>query len=246
MTDNGITGTSADSVLPPTTPARPRTQAERSSAMRAKLLDATIECLDEFGYVGMSTARIAEKAGVTRGAQIHHFGSKADLVAAAVEHLVARRAQDALAQVRHFDMSKDLIGQMLDLLWDLHKGPVFVATVELWVAARTDPELAPLLDDLGPAMMESVIGAFSVRDPNGSGAQWRVLRNIVYLAMDAIRGIVLATFADRDHLKRDRLWARARGQLRAFAQIELANAAMAADVSALFKSIRPPGTTSSL
>jgi len=208
--------------------------------MRAKLLDATIECLVEFGYAGLSTARIADKAGATRGAQIHHFGSKADLVAAAVKHLAARRAQEALTQISRFDLSEDLIGQLLDLLWDLHQGPVFVATVELWVAARTDPELAPLLDDLGPAMMNNVIDAFTVRDPSSSGGQWRALRKVVYLAMDAIRGIVLASFADSDNLEQTRLWARARTQLQTFAHIELANAAMAADVSDLFQSIRPP------
>ncbi|MGA8126368.1 MAG: helix-turn-helix domain-containing protein, partial [Mycobacterium sp.] len=55
-----------------------RTQAERSAAMRTRLLDATIECLVSYGYAGTTTPRVAERAGVTRGAQIHHFRSKED------------------------------------------------------------------------------------------------------------------------------------------------------------------------
>ncbi|MDT5024109.1 MAG: hypothetical protein QOE61_535, partial [Micromonosporaceae bacterium] len=52
-----------------------RTQEQRSAEMRVRLLDATIECLVEYGYAGTTTPRVAEKAGVTRGAQVHHFPS---------------------------------------------------------------------------------------------------------------------------------------------------------------------------
>ncbi len=60
--------------------------------MRTRLLDATIECLVTYGYAGTTTPRVAERAGVTRGAQIHHFRSKEDLVVAAIEHLAQQRA----------------------------------------------------------------------------------------------------------------------------------------------------------
>ncbi|MGC1150849.1 MAG: TetR/AcrR family transcriptional regulator, partial [Mycobacterium sp.] len=38
-----------------------RTQAERSAAMRTRLLDATIECLVSYGYAGTTTPRVAER-----------------------------------------------------------------------------------------------------------------------------------------------------------------------------------------
>ena len=61
-----------------------RTQEERSAATRAKLLDATIDCLIELGYAGTTTTLIAERAGVSRGAQLHHFPSKDALYRAVV------------------------------------------------------------------------------------------------------------------------------------------------------------------
>src|SRR5204862_5492808 len=61
-----------------------RTQAERSAATQALLLDATIDSLVEVGYANTTTTGIAERAGVSRGAQMHHFPSKGELVAAAV------------------------------------------------------------------------------------------------------------------------------------------------------------------
>ena len=62
-------------------------QEERTRAMRARLLEATIECLVERGWAGTSTTVVSQRAGVSRGAQLHHFPTKNALVLAAVEHL---------------------------------------------------------------------------------------------------------------------------------------------------------------
>ena len=72
-------------------PQRPRTKAERSAATRVRLLDATIDCLIELGWSGTSTTEVVRRAGVSRGAQVHHYPTKEDLVLAAVEHLCTRR-----------------------------------------------------------------------------------------------------------------------------------------------------------
>lgn len=70
-------------------PKRTRTQEERSAATRAALLDATVACLVDYGYASLTTTRVVERAGVSRGAQVHHFPTKAQLVTEAVRHLAA-------------------------------------------------------------------------------------------------------------------------------------------------------------
>jgi AcrR family transcriptional regulator len=119
-----------------------RTQAERRAATRTALLDATIECLAEEGYMNTTTRRIAERAGVTLGALQHHFATKAELLGDARRHLGSRFAQQVLG---HGSAEPAPIGlrteRFLDQIWDLLKGPLFQAAVELWVAARTDIEL---------------------------------------------------------------------------------------------------------
>src|SRR3954469_23741665 len=81
-----------------TSPGRPRrSQAERSAATREALLDATLECLVQDGYANTTTARVAERAGVSRGAHLHHFQTRQALVAAAIEHLAQRRTRELLA-----------------------------------------------------------------------------------------------------------------------------------------------------
>ena len=68
-----------------------RSQAERSASTRAALLDATIASLVQDGYANTTTSRVAERAGVSRGAHLHHFQTRQALVAAAMERLAERR-----------------------------------------------------------------------------------------------------------------------------------------------------------
>ena len=189
-----------------------RTQAERSAAMRTRLLDATIECLVTYGYAGTTTPRVAELAGVTRGAQIHHFRSKEDLVVAAIEHLAQQRAQGAIREIGRVEASSDPVSMVLEFLWEAHQGPMFVATVELWVAARTDDVLAGHIERVEPLVNSTLISAIAQLVPDH--AMRKELRNFVYTAMDALRGILLNSFVDRDSGRARRRWDRACEHLR--------------------------------
>ena len=120
----------------------PRRVQERSLATKAALLDAAIESLVERGYAATTTIETARRAGVSRGAQLHHFPTKAELLATAVEHLFDRRLAEFREAFAAIDPQADRLDAALDLLWSMFQGPAFVAWTELWVAARTDPELA--------------------------------------------------------------------------------------------------------
>lgn len=150
-----------------TTIAR-RTQPERSAAMRLVLLEATVACLVERGYQGTTTAAVAQRAGVSRGAQVHHFGSQHGLLAVAVEHL----AQQRLLAVRQ--AASQLVDdaarprRALDLLADALSGPLYAATLELWVAARTDEDLHSVLQPVEKAVtgeLRRLCRAFVTDDP---------------------------------------------------------------------------------
>ena len=70
-----------------------RTQAERTEETRRRILDASVDLLASKGYAAFRTADVAEVAGVSRGAQTHHFPSKDDLVIAVVEHVFQRASE---------------------------------------------------------------------------------------------------------------------------------------------------------
>jgi AcrR family transcriptional regulator len=66
---------------------KPGWQAQKSAMTRDAILDAAIDCYVTLGYAQTTTAKIADKAQVSRGAMLHHFSSKTELVRASVEHL---------------------------------------------------------------------------------------------------------------------------------------------------------------
>lgn len=80
------------------TPAR-RTQAERTAATRAQLLDAARKLFADKGFSEVSTQAIAEAAGVTRGALYHQFADKNDLFAALYEQVEEELAADVVGQI---------------------------------------------------------------------------------------------------------------------------------------------------
>ena len=189
-----------------------RTQAERRATTQAALLDATIDCLVEYGYVHTTTARVAERAGFSRGAQVHHFPTKAALVTAAVEHLARRRSDELRERVPDLPEGEAKFGQMLDLLWEAHSGPVFDATLELWVAARTDAELRTALVRLEREVTRDTLA--QIDEAFGEIAREPGFRDDVEFALAAIRGVALLRAASGERSPAvKRRWAAARERL---------------------------------
>lgn len=119
-----------------------RTQAERREATQAALLNAAVEVLLEEGYARLTTRRVAERAGVSQGILMHYFPTKSAFLVEAFRHVVAQIADDVLARIDLSDLrDAQRRDRLLDQGWAVHKGPAFQAAMELWSAARTDPEL---------------------------------------------------------------------------------------------------------
>ncbi len=127
-----------------------RTQAQRRSATRTALLDAAIDCLVHDGYANLTTRRVADRAGVSQGTQMHYFPTRALFVAEAIRHVMTQLTSELRAQLGEGPIASeaDHMAQLLDELWRVHTGPVFQATMELWVAARTDEEIRAAMDEV--------------------------------------------------------------------------------------------------
>ncbi len=121
-------------------------QAQKSAATRNLIVEAAIDCFVELGYARTTTTRIAEAAGLSRGAMLHHFPSKIDIVKAAVEQLHAKRLKAfRKAANRAPPAGKGRVHVGVQAYWLPVRHPMFVAFFELSVAARTDPELEAIL-----------------------------------------------------------------------------------------------------
>lgn len=175
--------------------ARP-TQVERVEAMRARLLDATLDCLVAKGYSELSTNDVVRRAGVSRGALAHHFPTKAELLAAAADRLLERGAADFRAIFNALEPQRHTIGEAIDLLWSFYDGSEFAAMVELIVAARTDPVLREVLAD-GPEQIAAVvIEVFGEIFPDA--ARNPEAEQLLRATLAMLAGLALQTIVDND------------------------------------------------
>jgi len=168
-----------------------RTQAQRTAEMRARLLDAAISCLIDKGYSGTSTQEISRRAGVSRGAQLHHFPTKESLVVAAVEHLVEQR----LAEMIDAHVADDEAG--VELFLDAFSGPLFYAALELWIAARTDPVLHAAVLPLEARVNEAIAA--------GSAAIFgdRMSPEAIEISVELARGLAVSALFRNDTTDRE-------------------------------------------
>ena len=130
-------------------PVGPRSRSERTADSRLLILDAAVACLVEEGYAGASTLAVQARAGVSRGRLLHHFPSRAVLLVAAAEHLATTLLEEvrrrAAALMADEPTGRDRVDRAIDLMWTTFQEPPFWAAMELWTAARTDPELRAAL-----------------------------------------------------------------------------------------------------
>lgn len=111
-----------------------RTQAERSAGTQAVLVAAAVDCLVERGWAATTAVEVCRRAGVTRGALLHHFPDLPGLLARALESLYdefAARAEPAAT----------LAGEV-DRMWGAVAHRRFKAVLEAWLAAANDADLA--------------------------------------------------------------------------------------------------------
>nr|WP_244246821.1 TetR/AcrR family transcriptional regulator [Nocardioides euryhalodurans] len=178
-------------------------QADRTRAMRLRLLEATVELLVERGFSGTSTTLVSERAGVSRGAQLHHFPTKNDLVVAAVEHLTELRGLELEQALGRLPRGRGRTQAVVRVLGDHFSSPVFVAALELWVAARTDELLlaavAPLEQRVGRETHRLTVEALGV-DESRPGS-----RELVQATLDLVRGLGLADTITDDARRRARI-----------------------------------------
>ncbi|MEU3605155.1 TetR/AcrR family transcriptional regulator [Streptomyces sp. NPDC035033] len=176
---------------------------DRSRATRQRLLEAAVACLAAYGWAGSTVAVVAERAGVSRGAAQHHFPTREDLFTAAVEYVAEERSQALRA------LPTDDREQTVAALVGLFTGPLFLAALQLWVAAAHEDQLRDRVAEL-----EARVGRESHRiavELLGADESRPGVRETVQGLLDMARGLGLATLLTDDTARRDRVvaqWAR--------------------------------------
>lgn len=174
-----------------------RSQEERSTQTRAKLMDATLELLNGRGYSRTTTADIADLAGVSRGALSHHFESKDDLVAAAVDRMLGQATAEIAALAGEVQAGAMGLDGFIDRLWEMFSGQLFFVTLEHVTEARHNPwlhdRLVPLVKEFHAALDAIWRGFFE-----GSGLSSADVETTLNATLCLLRGMGFQTVLRRD------------------------------------------------
>ncbi|MGA2453221.1 MAG: TetR/AcrR family transcriptional regulator [Solirubrobacteraceae bacterium] len=192
-------------------PSPRRSQAERSAATRDALLDATIACLVDDGYANTTTSRVAERAGVSRGAHLHHFQTRQALVAAAMERLAERRGAELLAAAENLPDGRERLVQGLDLLWASYANPLFQAALDLWSHARTDADLRERLVPVERRLDRQTLEITRRLFP--AIAEQPDFDRLIELAVSTIRGLALLDTLHPGDARNRKQWRYSRARL---------------------------------
>nr|WP_246303461.1 TetR/AcrR family transcriptional regulator [Nocardioides thalensis] len=192
--------------------SRPRrTQAERRTATRGRILDCTADCLLERGYTATTVSEVQQRSGLARGTIQHHFPTRAQLIVGAMSHLVDTRISRFREEAALIAPGPGRMQAVVDLAWRDLSSPIFFAALELWVAARTDAELratlVPEQDRLFAAMRE--LYAETLGEPYTSDPR---VETLVEFTVDLLTGLSLATMLSSSAGSREavlRRWKRA-------------------------------------
>jgi AcrR family transcriptional regulator len=126
--------------------------AERTAAMRKRLIDAAIDCLTRVGYGATTLQTVTDAAGASRGAILHHFPSKVDLMIAVAEYAAEKQNRHVARQLTNTQPGMDRFLAITMATWDAMQRPPAIALLEIMMGSRSDTELGARF----PAVIESL------------------------------------------------------------------------------------------
>lgn len=169
--------------------------------MRKRLIDAGIDCLTELGYGATTLQVVTDKAGASRGAILHHFPTKVDLMIAIAEYAAGKQNRHVARLLANTEPGMDRYLQITMATWEAMQQPPAIALLELMMASRSDRELG--------ARFPAVIDALEAHQREGV---WDVAQTVgitdkleveamSWLHNAAMRGLAMELMFTKDRRK---------------------------------------------
>lgn len=177
-------------------PARPerRKNAERSAVTRQHILAATVQCLDTSGYGAVTNIRVADLAGVSRGAMMHHFPTRQALIVATAEHAYEKLNQYRAEEVAKVAPGLDRYRTIMDLSLVTQRLPEGMALNEIRIGSRSDPEIRDAVTPMMSAISEDYVRMVSRIAREAGLKPTRELHGLTGTVAMATRALAINTF----------------------------------------------------
>ena len=178
--------------------------------MREKLLDVAVDCLIDLGVAGTTTLAVQRRAGVSRGALLHHFPTHASLLAAAVMAIVERNELTVARSLAHLQNARDPLDAVIEALALAARQPAYLAELELWAVSRTDGDLREALKAAERSARRDFERVYDKLFEPWSGSD--AFEDVVLLTQNFITGLAISDNIRSSPRNRERLiaaWSKA-------------------------------------
>jgi AcrR family transcriptional regulator len=120
--------------------------------MRKRLIEAAIGCLTKLGYGATTLQVVTDAAGASRGAILHHFPNKVDLMIAVAEYAAEKQNRHVARLLANTQPGMDRFLGITMATWDAMQQPPAIALLEIMMGSRSDPDLGARF----PAVIEAL------------------------------------------------------------------------------------------
>ncbi|MFC3964991.1 TetR/AcrR family transcriptional regulator [Nocardia jiangsuensis] len=177
----------------------PRRRRLEPDERRAQILACAIDMFGERPYAAVSTAELAQRAGVARGLINHYFGNKRDLYLAVVRRMVTLPRQDDM--VVPSGSPRDRVGASVTWLLDTiaEHGSTWVK-VTSHEGVGEDPEVQQILDQADDAAADRLLSMVGL----GESPRGEELRAVVR-AFGGLVKVAGREWITRGSLERDQV-----------------------------------------
>lgn len=201
-----------------------RTQAERSETTQTQLIEAAVKLVRANGLRGLRTVEVAELAGVSRGALLHHFKSKHDLLVAVIRHVneislieSARRAQAAK------NSEDDPIDGIIKDAQDFYFGDYFFIELAIAMSADSDSRILKRETYQSSRTSRFSVEAAWLEALVSSGVPKQIASDVLSLTLSVVRGYSVRTLIEKDPEQFTRILKVWRDIVRQHLQMAMAN-----------------------
>ncbi len=190
------TRTEATRTVAQTSPpkAERRKNVDRSAATRRQILEATIKCLDQWGYGAVTNIKVADVAGVSRGAMMHHFPTRQALIVGTIEFAYANQNEMRAAELAKVPLALDRFRRIMDLSYTTQRMPEGMALNEIRIGSRSDPEIREAVTPMMSTISEDYVRMVSGVAREAGLKSNREMRGLIGTVAMATRALAINTF----------------------------------------------------
>jgi AcrR family transcriptional regulator len=174
-----------------------RTQAERSAETRQRILGASATLIRSRGYARLRTADVADAAGVSRGAMLHHFRTKGLLVVATLEHVFDEARTQSRERAAVSSPPGDLLAAVVSDAREFFFNEHFKVALDIVLSTSTDRAVRKQILDVSRKARRPVEAAWSAALA-GRGVPPELASDIVAITLGLVRGMAIRTLWDDD------------------------------------------------